>query len=64
MACVVTRFGRALVTEFLKTNVRGGVLLFPKVTCLEIIFQINRQKKLGGVSLRATALQALYCLLL
>lgn len=36
----------------------------PVISCLEVIFQVNRQKRLGGDSLRAVALQVLYFLLL
>lgn len=44
----------------------GGVWLLPPpvISCLEVIFQVNRQKRLGGDSLRAAALQVLYFLLL
>lgn len=60
----MTWFGRELLIEFLKTNVLGGVLLFPVISCLETIFQVQRRGKLGGDSLWAAALSVLYFLLL
>lgn len=51
---------------FLKTNVLGGVRLLPPsvISRLEVIFQVRRQERLGGDSLRAVALRVLYFLLL